>query len=264
MDGAESEDVGPLSLDAHTLGAFRVFANDRPVVNWPNGRSKAVLKYLVTHRQRPVPRDVLMDLFWPAAGPDAARNSLNVAIYGLRKALSSVQSGVSYILFRDGCYRFNPELRIWVDAEAFMHQFSLAKELDRKGSDEEALRAYKAAEILYQGDFLSEDRYEDWLVPLRQRLCDDYVAVLARLSRFCFGRGDFEPCVRLCERMLAIDSCNEEAYRCVMRCYIRLGQPHLAVRQYHACVANLSRELRLMPARETSELFATIRRGERL
>jgi DNA-binding SARP family transcriptional activator len=48
----------------------------------------------------------------------------------------------------------------------------------------------------------------------------------------------------------------------MMRCYSRLGQLHLAIRQYHLCAATLSRELSLAPGQETTELFAGIRRGE--
>ena len=44
-----------------------------------------------------------------------------------------------------------------------------AQALERRGELVSAMREYRAAEALYQGEFLEEDRYEDWLVPQRQR-----------------------------------------------------------------------------------------------
>ena len=52
-------------------------------------RTRNLLAYLVTHRDKPVPRDVLMDVFWPHASPEAARNSLHVALSGVRRTLAT-------------------------------------------------------------------------------------------------------------------------------------------------------------------------------
>ena len=45
-----------------------------------------------------------------------------------------------------------------------------------------------------------------------------------------------------------------------MRCYSRLGEPHLAFREYNACVENLARELDVEPTYETVKLYDAIRR----
>jgi hypothetical protein len=44
-----------------------------------------------------------------------------------------------------------------------------------------------------------------------------------------------------------------------MRCYCRLGQTHLAVRQYHFCVETLARRVHLSPSVETVDLLRRIR-----
>jgi DNA-binding SARP family transcriptional activator len=66
------------------LSEHRVLLDGNRVSDWPNVRGKSIFNYLVTHRRRPVPREVLMNLFWPEVGSEAARNNLNVAIYGLQ------------------------------------------------------------------------------------------------------------------------------------------------------------------------------------
>jgi DNA-binding SARP family transcriptional activator len=44
-----------------------------------------------------------------------------------------------------------------------------------------------------------------------------------------------------------------------MRCFVHLGQPHLALRQYRACAAALDRELGVDPDPATVALAQRIR-----
>ena len=255
----KAEEPGPPSLVVYCLGPFRVYQDDQPVYDWPSSRGKAIFKYLVTHRERPVVKEVLMELFWPGAHPDAARNNLNVAIYGLRQALRRTRPSYSHVLFQDDCYLLNPDLRIWVDTEEFTAHCRDAEEMNQRGDQVAATREYHAAETLYEGEFLEEDRYEDWPIPPRQRLRDSFRGALNHLSRFYLDQGDFIACVSVCRKMLAVDPCCEEAHRRLMRCYSRLGQHFLAMRQYHLCVETLAEELDLAPAPSTAQLYDRIR-----
>jgi DNA-binding SARP family transcriptional activator len=250
------------SLVVYCMGPFQVYQDDQPIKDWPSSKGKCIFKYLVTHRERPIAKEVLMELFWPGAHPDAARNNLNVAIYGLRQALRQARPSFSHVLFQDDCYLLHPDLQIWVDCEAFMERFRVAQALERRGKLVAAIREYHAAEALYQGEFLEEDRYEDWLIPQRQSLQDDYLSLLERLSRYYLGQHDYTTCVPLCNKMLAVDSCCEDAHRWLMRCYSRQGQPYLALRQYHLCMETLQKELDVPPMDETLALYQRIRAGE--
>ena len=71
----------------HLLGPLCVAVDDVPVGDWPSARCRSLFGYLLTHREPWPPREVLMDVFWPESQPEASRNSLNVAIHGLRRAL---------------------------------------------------------------------------------------------------------------------------------------------------------------------------------
>jgi DNA-binding SARP family transcriptional activator len=258
----ESGEAGPPQLIVHCLGPFQVYQDDRLVEDWPSSKGKSIFKYLITHRERPVAKEVLMDSFWPDAHPDAARNNLNVAIYGLRQALHEIRPDFSHVLFQNDCYLLNPEPQIWVDVEAFREHLKTAQSLERRRELASAVREYRAAEALYQGEFLAEDRYEDWLIPLRQSLQADYLKLLDRLSRYYLDQEDYEMCVSMCDKMLAVDPCREEAHRRLMRCYARRGQRYLALRQYQLYVETLQEELEVPPADETLALYRRIRAGE--
>lgn len=253
--------AGP-TLRAFVLGRFRALLNDEPIEDWPNCRSKAIFKYLLLNRRQPVARELLMERFWPDAEPEAARNSLNVAVHRLRRALGREELPI--VLFSGGHYLLNPELAVWIDADAFLAHAARADELERDRDLNGAAREYQACVGLYQGELLAEDRYEhdEWLAPLRQQLRDRHLHTLERLGSIHFGRQDLPACMTACAKMLAVDPCNEGVHRMLMRCYGRLGQPQLAQRQYQDCIQVLNRQLGIPASAETTDLYRRIVRRD--
>ena len=245
-------------MAVYCLGQFRVYFASRFVEEWANGKGKAIFKFLVSCPQHRAAKEVLMELFWPNAEPHAARNNLNVAIYGLRRAFASVDP-FSVVLFRNDSYLVNPELEVWIDHEAFIDHLRAGQALERRGEVVLAMCEYERAEALYQGEFLEEDRYEEWPESLRRNLRDQYLMVLDRLGEYAFERHDYAACAELCRKMTAVDPCHEEAHRRLMRCWSRQGLLHMALRQYHVCREELARELQIDPSPVTVELFSRIR-----
>lgn len=246
-------------LSVHCLGTFQVYLSDRLIEDWPNGKGKAIFKFLVARPDRTTGKEILMDHFWPDAQPDAARNNLNVAIYSIRRAFSRVEESLSVILFDNERYLINPDLSIWIDYEAFLAYLAQARAFERSGDMSAAINRYRCAEAVYRGEFLEEDRYEDWVEPLRASLRADYLAALARQAEYAFAEGDYGASVALCSRMLEVDPCYESSHRLLMRCWSRQGVPHLAIRQYDVCRESLERELHLQPGDETADLLGRIR-----
>ncbi len=112
---------GPLppSLAVYCLGAFRVYQDDQLIADWDSLKARSVFKYLVAHRGAPIVKDILMDLFWPDAGPEAARRNLHQAIYSLRQTLRRGHPNFQHIQFENSCYLLNPEIDIWLNLEEF-------------------------------------------------------------------------------------------------------------------------------------------------
>jgi DNA-binding SARP family transcriptional activator len=253
----------PPALAVHMLGPFRVLVNERAVESWPSGRGRALFKYLAAHHPQPIARDTLMDMFWPEAAPEAARNSLNVALHGLRQAFRAL-TDVPVVLFHEGAYRINPELRLWVDAEEFERRVDAGRRIQGVGELGGATAEYEVATGLYQGDFMADDPYDDWPVLARERLRVSYLDTLDRLGQIYFGQGKYAACANLCQLILVRDSCREDAHCRLMRCYARQGQHPLALRQYQACVEALRKELDVEPAPATTQLGERIRRREQV
>jgi DNA-binding SARP family transcriptional activator len=259
---AREEERASPSLVVYCLGFFRVYQDDNLVGDWPSGKGKCIFKYMIANRDRPIAKDVLMDLFWRDADPEAARNNLNVAIYGLRQAFRAARPDFAHILFQDDHYVLNPDMEIWVDIEEFVRRYEAGRTLERRGELVEAVREYEVAEGLYQGDFLQEDVYQDWPIPRREGLKDSYLTTLDRLSRHYLEEKRYAACIHLCRKILAEDDCREDAHRRLMRCYSQQGQRNLALRQYHLCVETLARVLGVLPTAATVALYNQIYSGE--
>ncbi|HZD69815.1 MAG TPA: BTAD domain-containing putative transcriptional regulator [Actinomycetes bacterium] len=249
------------SLVAHLLGRFRVALHDAPVDNLPSGRSRALLGYLLTHRDPWPSREMLMEIFWPDAAPPVARNNLNVVVHGLRRAFHTAAE-VQVVVFEHGTYRLHPDLRFWVDVDEFDHHVRAGRQLEAAGELAGAIAEYELAASLYQGDFLADDPYEEWPVLTREHLRLTHLETVDRLSHLYFGQSRYAPCAALCQRILERDPCQEDAHRRLMRCYSRQGQLHLALRQYRICADALRAELGIDPAPETTTLYEQIRRRE--
>ena len=249
------------TLVVYCLGPFRVYRDDRLIEKWPGHKCTSVFKYLLVHRACPVPRDVLCDLFWRDAEPDAARQSLYQAIYRLRKALEADEAE-SYILFNDGCYCLNPDIPLWIDSEAFLLHYQAGQQSERRGLVQQAIEAYEAAADLYEGEFLAEDIYEDWTLAHREHLKHIHLNLLDQLSQHYYRQGQFVRSITFSRQMLAQDNCREDAHRRLMRCYLRQGQRHLALRQYHRCMETLKSELDVPPMPATTRLYDMIRQEQ--
>jgi DNA-binding SARP family transcriptional activator len=253
-----STDLIPITV--HMLGTFSVTVQDLKL-KLPPSRGLAVLKYLLLHYKKKVGREVLMDVFWPDAAPETARNSLNVAMHSLRKALRTAIF-LPVIVFQDGAYGLESNLQVWLDVEEFEKCVKTGQRLEARGHLTSAVSEYESAISLYQGDFLEQNLYDEWTVLERERLRIAYLDTLDRLSQIYFSHGHYAACITVCQLILAHDRCREDAHCLLMRCYSRQGQYHLARRQYQVCVDALRVELEVEPSPETKQLYKQIGQRE--
>ncbi|MGH3977190.1 MAG: AfsR/SARP family transcriptional regulator, partial [Pseudonocardiaceae bacterium] len=245
-------------VEARLLGTFELRVDGRVVEKWAGQRGTSVLRYLLSRRRHSCSRDELLDAFWPDVATDAARNRLQVAVSGLRRALREV-TNLHVIEYAEGGYRINPELQVDVDVERFEKTLSTARSAERSGDIDRALLAYHDAMELYRGDFASDAPYEQWTLLPRESLRITYIDALDRVSRIQLSAGRLDDCIATGHRMLDVDPCREDAHRLLMRCYTSQGRAYQAIRQYEFCCRMLKRNLEVAPAPETTRLYRAIR-----
>lgn len=257
-----SNDNDTAKLDVYFFRTFRVYRDGELIDCLSKSRAKQLLKYLILNRTKAIPKEVLMDRFWPDHDQNSARNNLNVAVYCLRQALKNEHSNFAHVLFQDGCYRVNNNLAIRVDTEIFEQHVKAAERLEVQHKTAEAIEEYKHAETLYQGEFLAEDLYDDWSLELREHYKFLYVKLLGKLSEFYYQQHTLEECIAVNRKITSVEIGDEHAHRRLMECFARLNQRHLALRQYQLCAEALAKEFDLKPSQETVALYKHIKAQE--
>ncbi len=228
-------------LHIQLLGDFRLTYDDAPITTINTARLQALLAYLVLHRDAQLLRQHLAFLFWPDSPEDQARTNLRKLYYLLRNALPEADR---FLSADAKSLRWRPDAPFTLDVADFENGVAQAESAD----------ALQAALALYQGDLLPSC-YDDWIVPVRERLRQTCIAALERLTQLFERRRDCRTAIRCAQLLLQYDPLNEASYRCLIRLHIINGDRAEAMRVYRTCVEVLRRELDAEPSPATREVY---------
>jgi PAS domain S-box-containing protein len=253
-----------LQLQVYCLGSLRVCSPSKQIQQWQSQRAKSIFEFLISKRKSPIIKDKLMEALWPDYNARAAANNLKTSIHDLRQTLAPLFEGSDFpcVLFSNDAYFINPEIDLTIDAEDFEKLWTTGKKLEKEGKTGEAISSFEAAEALYQGDYLQDELYDEWIVPRRESLKDIFLLILNKLADHSMHTSDYETCINYCHKILNMDNCREDAYRLLMCCYSRLGRRNKAVHWYETCLKTLNDEFNNAPSDETNHLYSRVKKGE--
>ena len=200
-----------------TMGRFDVVVDGTsvPTSAWGSKRARTLLKRLVVARGWPVIRDELIEVLWPEGGD----------INRLGARLSVQLSAVRRIL-RGGVIADRSSIRldldhVDVDVERWFEQIDDIAIVDG-----------------YDGEFLPDDRYEDWSAPLRDEIRARFSASVRRLAEV----SQANDAIDLWRRALTQDPYDEGTHRSLvatLRTEGRLSEARTAYQTYVAAMDDL-------------------------
>jgi predicted ATPase/DNA-binding SARP family transcriptional activator/Tfp pilus assembly protein PilF len=229
------------------------------------GKPKTLLKIFVTHAGRLFSQDELIELLWPDAPADASAVNLRKRTSELRKALEphlSRGSQSHYILTSPGGYCFNAQAPYTTDILEFMRAWEEGQRFENAGQFGQAICEYEKAIALTRGEFLAEDRYEEWTLALRERWHEIVLKALTRLAGCYAHLREYRRALEQCRKMLELAPTREEIYRQKMLYHYLAGEESETVHTYQTCVETLKRDLDLQPSPETRALYEQITKRE--
>jgi DNA-binding SARP family transcriptional activator len=250
-----SSQIYNADIAAHILGPLELSVAGARVLRWSSLKARAIFQYLLLHQDRPVRRDVLMELEWPEHSHNSARNNLNVALYNLRNTLDVKSLDVQAILHKEGCYLLNPALTYWIDRNEFLSMIHDAQRARQAGGIQQAIDASRSAVQLYRGPLFEDDLACEWYLTERRNLKELYLQALEFLAATYCDLDQLLIAIEFGQQAINTDPCYEPGHRLLMRCYARQHQQQLVGRQYQLCTAALRDELGVSPAAETVQLF---------
>ncbi|WP_163508424.1 BTAD domain-containing putative transcriptional regulator [Fodinicola acaciae] len=249
----------PNSLEVRTLGGFGLLRDGQLVgaEEWRSKKARDLFKLLVARRGRPTPRESLMDILWPDDDPTRCANRLSVALSTIRTVLDPDRRYPPDHFV--GTDKYAIELRnLAVDVEVFLAIAAKAQtEYERRSAD--APRALALAEATYSGDFLEEDPYQDWAVPLREEAKARYLELVRLLAGLAENAGEYDRAARYRLRALERDTFDEEAHLGLIGALVAAGRHGEAKRRYEIYrgqMAEIGIEPAPFPRRNTLRIAA--------
>jgi pimeloyl-ACP methyl ester carboxylesterase/DNA-binding SARP family transcriptional activator len=200
-----------------TMGRFDVVVGDTSVPSsaWGSKRARTLLKRLVVARGRPVTRDELIEVLWPDDGDvDRLSARLSVQLSAVRRILGGG------VIAERSWIRLDLD-HVDLDIERW---FGL--------TDDAAIVAG------YVGEFLPNDRYDDWSNRLREEIRAKFVAAARRLAE----RSRPNEAIDLWRRTLVHEPYDEGLHRALivtLRTEGRLGEARAAYQSYIAVMDDL-------------------------
>ena len=188
-------DLGPLSIEVagRTIEGTAI----RP-------RSVALLHYLATRPRHAATRDEAIDALWPDAEAQAGLNSLNQAIYHLRRALDpdydlALQEGTPtpYIRHEAEMVTVNLDL-VRFDSAQLRSTLDAVRRRARVDQIDDLLDSYV-------GPFGVEVPFEPWAEQHRSALDVGIFAVIEREMAAAYSVGDIDRAIDLALRAVRID-----------------------------------------------------------
>jgi len=179
-------------------------------IPWRTSKAKEVFAYLLHMRNRPVSKDVLIDLMWPELDMGKAQTHLHTTVYQIRQTLKGMALPVK-LSFADGGYRL--ELNgATVDADVWERQLAA----------EPGGNALTWME-LYRGDYFEQEGYL-WAEQERERLRVRWLENALRIARERGERSWDSTVHALLEEAVARFPSVQESYALLMRMYHAQGR----------------------------------------
>jgi DNA-binding SARP family transcriptional activator len=226
--------IGGPQLRIFTFGRTRVESAEGPLAGeWLGHRPGEVLKYLITYRDRVVPSDELVEVFWPRAGLRGV-TSVRQAMHTLRDRLEpdrAKHTASAFIAARSGGYELE-RAAIWIDADDFEMSVREGLKARNQGDLETAEAALARATGLYRGDFLAEEAYDEWAFAERDRLRDLAAQALRTLSEVKAANGDLEGATEQLMRLAELEPLDVDIQRELLAMLIRRGRHADAARRH--------------------------------
>lgn len=188
--------ASPKPVTITTLGRFSVEVDgvEVPTAAWGSRHSRQLCKRLVSARGWPVTREALFEQLWPDESDTRKLGArLSVQLSAVRRVL---QGGI------------------------IADRTTVALNLDAVSTDLEwFFDSDKPQDIVqrYPGEFLIEDRYEDWASIVRDSARQRFVAAATEMARGFLDAQQPEPVVDLMHRTLEVDYYNDQAHHMLVR-----------------------------------------------
>ncbi len=255
-------------LRIQTLGQFKILKDKQEVesFNIEGSRPKLLLKAIVFHGGKDIPKDVLIENIWPESNAKAGEKNLKINLHRLRKALEPEVDqlfGYSYLIQKAGLISFDTNL-VSIDTDDFLKLCSKGEQQEKNNQYNKAVSSYAGAVNLYKGDYFMEEPYVEWLLTRRALFRTKYIDILQKKALLHEHLDQTDLAIKSWQKALQADPLFEQAYQNLMIIYSKTAMKHKALNIFKECENIFKQELDITPDPKTQKIYEQIKENSKL
>ena len=246
-----------------TLGQFNVFSGNKVVITaaFEGAKPLLLLKSIVLHGSRDIPKEILIDDLWPEATAKAGEKNFKINLHRLRKAIEpdfKKEFGYAYIIQKAGLISLDPKL-VTLDVDEFIAFGAMAMENEKNNRFETALEWYDKAVKIYKGDYFAEEPYLGWIFRKREFFKSRYIEFLQKKAMLHEELNQMNKAIDTWQLICEAEPYLEAVYQNLMILYADSGQKNRAMAVFQECRALLKKDLGTEPDVQTLDIFYKIK-----
>lgn len=209
------------------------------------------MKYLALAPNHTLSKDAAVELLSADAEPHAANANFYRTLYNLRRVLEPLapESGSNYIALEGGLVSLTLGNIARIDVDDFSRAIEAGRVHARQGNFVAARQEFSNAVELYADDIATDDLFDDWVQPHREKFLKLYRAALSELGSFAAHACEWERAAEYFARSFHKDASDETVCLKLMNCLTQAGRRADALATFDTCVRALH-ELGLEPTEE--------------
>ena len=253
-------------LRIRTFGQFKLWRDDQAVAVWERPQAETVVKLLLIRRARggrAVAADELITHLWPDADEESGRKKLLPLISNARRTLEpDIEPRDSNFILRSATGYFFELSGVNWDLLHFRSHLQQGRQLAQAERWAEAITELEQGRALYRGDFLAEDRYDNWAIDIRREIAGEFRDLLILLADTYAKLQRYTEAIEVCEVALRKDPLLESVYRRLMRFHFCNGEKGQALKVYRDCLKLFEELFGESPTPATRQLYDAIANDE--
>jgi len=245
----------PGKIHIRCFGKLELYREDESHENlkWTTRRAKDLFAYLLTHFEKSISRQELLQVFFAGIEDKKTVNYLHVTVYKVRSLLEGFGIARGLLDIRE-----NYSLEI---AEGLCDYVDFVRFVSSYGTlDQDNVAEAERIVTLYRGDFLEEEDYL-WAFEMRDWLKREYEELLLQLAMFYISNNIPGKAEKNLKQLLQVNPLSDTGHHELLELYI-LQKNHPKFRAHYENYKHiLQEELELVPEEKYRSYYESLLRG---